>query len=74
MLPEVNLLVEPTLAAAGAPEASASAATVDASDMYRLAELGWFDHFGVRTDWRFEDSYLHRRPALLADAAARFAL
>ncbi|HEX7166414.1 MAG TPA: alkaline phosphatase family protein [Acidimicrobiales bacterium] len=36
--------------------------TSEGSDLHRLGELGWFDTFGIRTDWRLEDSYLHRRP------------
>jgi phospholipase C len=27
------------------------------SDLFRLSENGWFDAFGFRTDWRFEDSF-----------------
>jgi phospholipase C len=27
------------------------------SDLFRLSENGWFDTFGFRTDWRFEDSF-----------------
>jgi phospholipase C len=30
-------------------------------DLHRLAELGWFERFGFRTDWRFEDSFRRTR-------------
>ncbi len=39
----------------------AAAGTTAVSDLHRLAEMGWFDSFGVRTDWRFEDGYLRSR-------------
>jgi phospholipase C len=38
----------------------------EGSDLHRLAELGWFDRLPVDLDLRFEDTYLHRRPDLLA--------
>jgi len=27
------------------------------ADLFRLAERGWFDTWGFRTDWRFEDAF-----------------
>ena len=42
------------------PEATVSQcalASLPISDMFRLSENGWFDSFGFRTDWRFEDSF-----------------
>jgi phospholipase C len=79
----LHLAVEPTLEMAGIDPspvygaiakvgnaAPLSAPPVPGSDLHRLAETGWFDRFRIRTDWRFEDSYLHSRPELLAAAAA----
>lgn len=44
----------------------ATAAPTAVSDLHVLEELGWFEKFKVRTDWRFEDSFLKSRPELLA--------
>jgi hypothetical protein len=45
----------------GAPTASTAS-----SDLHALAETGWFETFKMKTDWRFEDSFLKSRPELLA--------
>jgi phospholipase C len=37
----------------------------DPSGVERLLELGWFDKFKIRTDWKLADSFLHSRPELL---------
>jgi phospholipase C len=50
--------------------ASSPPALTEGSDLHLLASMGWFDGMPVRTDLRFEDSFLRSRPALLADAAA----
>jgi phospholipase C len=31
----------------------------------KLLEIGWFEKFKIRTDWKFEDSYMRSRPELL---------
>jgi phospholipase C len=62
----LNVALEPTLEKLGVPGPTAA----ESSDLYRLAELGWFDKLPVRIDWRFEDGFLRSRPELLADAAA----
>jgi phospholipase C len=51
------------------PTSSAPALT-EGSDLHVLAEMGWFDDLPVDIDLRFEDTYLHSRPNLLAAAAA----
>ena len=40
------------------------------NDLFRLAELGWFDNLAVDIDHRFEDSFMRSRPGLIADALA----
>jgi phospholipase C len=45
---------------------SASSPPVAVSEIYELAETGWFDKHRFRTDWRFEDSFLKSRPELLS--------
>ncbi|HVV37892.1 MAG TPA: alkaline phosphatase family protein [Acidimicrobiales bacterium] len=37
----------------------------DPSGVQKLLEAGWYEKFGIRTDWKFEDSFLHSRPELL---------
>lgn len=68
-----NLVVEPfvedpagQLEALPVPIAAPASTPIEPSDLHRLAELGWFEHFGVNTDLRFEDSFLRSRPDLLA--------
>jgi phospholipase C len=39
---------------------------VATSDVHRLAELGWFETLGIRTDWRLEDSFRSSRAAIVA--------
>jgi phospholipase C len=72
----LGLLLEPTLdgelpsspLSVASPPSVASAS--EGSDLHRLADIGWFDKLPVRTDWRFEDSFMKSRPALLAEARA----
>jgi len=52
------------------PPAPSAAAAAGGCDMYKLAESGFLDRLKVRTDYRFEDSYLRSRPELLAEAKA----
>ena len=40
---------------------------VDLSGVRKLQDIGWFDKFKIRTDWKFEDSFMKSRPELLAD-------
>jgi phospholipase C len=49
---------------------TAAPVSTESSDLHRLAELGWFEGLPVRTDWRFEDSFLHTRPELLAEVTS----
>ena len=42
------------------------------SDLYRLAETGWFDHLRVNIDHRFEDGFL--RPSTILEALSSMAL
>ncbi len=37
------------------------------SDMAVARDMGWFDKFGIRTDYKFEDGFLRSRPELLAE-------
>lgn len=66
----------PIALASAPPQASALAGPVTGAlsgpnnELFRLAELGWFDGLSVNIDHRFEDSFLHSRPELLADATA----
>jgi len=70
----LNLLLEPTLeqlqaqVPATATAKKTSVAKHEGSDLHRLAEYGWFDKLKVNIDHKFEDSYMHSRPALLAAA------
>ncbi len=41
------------------------------SGVQKLAEMGWFDKFRIRTDWKIEDSYLHPRRELIEAARPR---
>lgn len=52
------------------PATAPTATTTEGSDLHRLAELGWFDSLPINTDLRFEDSFLHARPELLAEVLA----
>jgi len=44
------------------------------SDLHRLADIGWFDKLPINIDLRFEDTFLHRRPALLAETLGALGL
>ncbi|MEY2419577.1 MAG: phospholipase [Actinomycetota bacterium] len=41
--------------------------TRDPSGVERLLEIGWFEKFKIRTDWKLADSFLKSRHELLAD-------
>ncbi|MEY2424818.1 MAG: phospholipase [Actinomycetota bacterium] len=43
----------------------------DKSGAEKLLEMGWFEKFKIRTDWKIEDSYLHSRPELIKAARPR---
>jgi phospholipase C len=57
----LRVRLEPTLENLGLLSSSTPAAV---SDLHRLAELGWFEQLGLRTDWRFEDSFREAPAAL----------
>jgi phospholipase C len=67
----LHLLLEPTLEQiqSQVPATAAASARPD-SDLHRLAETGFLDNLKVNLDHRFEDSYMHSRPELLAAAKA----
>jgi phospholipase C len=64
----LSVALEPTLESLGVAS-PALPAKVEGSDLHKLAATGWFDRLKVRTDWKFEDTYMKSRPALLKAAA-----
>jgi phospholipase C len=43
---------------------------LDTNAMEGLRDIGWFDKWKIRTDWKIEDSFYRDRRALIADARA----
>jgi phospholipase C len=64
----VQQAVDQQLGQLGVPTSVAS------SDLYGLAERGALDGLGLPLDQRFEDSYLRKRPELIADVERSFGL
>jgi phospholipase C len=62
-VPEVEFTpyAAPPEVAAAPYTGDTAAATTAVSDLHGLVETGWLDQFPIRTDWRFEDSFLRSR-------------
>jgi hypothetical protein len=54
-----------------ASSSRSSSSDVAVSDIYRLAETGWFDQFPIKLDHRFEDSFARSLPANFARDLAK---
>ena len=45
---------------------SPTAPLTEGSSLQELRDIGWMDKFGIRTDYKLADSFMHSRPELLA--------
>jgi phospholipase C len=73
----LGLLLEPTLESllgGEVPDLLPLSAPAPSSDLFRLADTGWFDALGLRTDYLIEDSFLRTPTALLAEVRRNIAV